>query len=192
MNMLNFDKQKNTQQNPPFIAEAVFAVEAVSAEQPLEKQRKAKLLLDRIFPLEHGTHQEVSSYVVDYHHVMAYFKDGTHSGLKCPKHFVAYTGEKSDPKSILFKDESGNHVEVIFGCHKGTGSIELMDIDDIHLETCTMFGATLSDVSPVVMRHWVSLIKCSKHGKPQACSEDKEYTAKNGEDYCLGYCYCID
>lgn len=72
------------QQQRPFIAEAVFAVEAVSAEQQSEKQVKAKQLLDRMFPLENGSHQDVSSYVIDYRHVLAYFKDGTHSGLKSP------------------------------------------------------------------------------------------------------------
>ena len=38
MNMLNFDKKEMQQQQRPFIAEAVFAVEAVSAEQQSEKQ----------------------------------------------------------------------------------------------------------------------------------------------------------
>ena len=42
MNMLNFDKKEMQQQQRPFIAEAVFAVEAVSAEQQSEKQVKAK------------------------------------------------------------------------------------------------------------------------------------------------------
>ena len=159
MNMLNFDKKDIQQQERPFIAEAVFAVEAVSAEQQSEKQVKAKQLLDRMFPLENGSHQDVSSYVIDYRHVMAYFKDGTHSGLKSPKHFVAYTGEKEDPKSILFKDESGSHVEVMFGCHKGTGCVELMDIDDIQLETRTTFSPELIGNAPTAMRHWISLIK---------------------------------
>ncbi|HCG8562767.1 hypothetical protein [Vibrio parahaemolyticus] len=192
MNMLNFDKKEMQQQQRPFIAEAVFAVEAVSAEQQSEKQVKAKQLLDRMFPLENGSHQDVSSYVIDYRHVLAYFKDGTHSGLKSPKHFVAYTGEKEDPKSILFKDDSGNHVEVLFGCHKGTGCVELMDIDDIQLETRIKFNPELTGNAPTAMRHWISLIKGDKKGKPMACSEDKEYTAKNGDDYVLSYCYSID
>ncbi|NNN78281.1 hypothetical protein FKN16_03290 [Vibrio sp. 11-4(1)] len=192
MNMLNFDKKEMQQQQRPFIAEAVFAVEAVSAEQQSEKQVKAKQLLDRMFPLENGSHQDVSSYVIDYRHVLAYFKDGTHSGLESPKHFVAYTGEKEDPKSILFKDDSGNHVEVLFGCHKGTGCVELMDIDDIQLETRTTFNPELTGNAPTAMRHWISLIKGDKKGKPMACSEDKEYTAKNGDDYILSYCYSVD
>ena len=190
--MLNFDNKEMQQTQRPFIAEAVFAVEAVSAEQQSEKQVKAKQLLDRMFPLENGSHQDVSSYVIDYRHVLAYFKDGSHSGLARPKHFVAYTGEKEDPKSILLKDESGNHVEVMFGCHKGTGCVELMDIDDIQLETRITFNPELTGNAPTAMRHWISLVKGDKKGKPMACSEDKEYTAKNGEDYVLSYCYNVD
>ena len=84
MNMLTFDKTEIQKQNKPFIAEAVFAVET---SQAMEKQVKAKQLLDRLFPLENGSHKEVTAYVIDYRHVMAYFKDGSHSGLKHPKHF---------------------------------------------------------------------------------------------------------
>ncbi|MGD8171909.1 hypothetical protein ACQEXU_09635 [Vibrio sp. TRT 21S02] len=189
MNMLTFDNQQIQQQDTTFIAEAVFAVETISANKQMEKQEKAKQLLDRLFPLENGSHNDVTAYVIDYRHVMAYFKDGSHSGLKHPKHFVAFTGEKEDPESILFRDGSGSHVEVMFGKHKGTGCIELIEIDDIHLETCTMFPQSTSGVA--AMRHWISLVKGDEKGKPKACSEHKEYTAKNGEDYTLDCCYTL-
>ncbi|MDN3696043.1 MULTISPECIES: malate synthase [Vibrio] len=191
MNMLTFDKTEIQKQNKPFIAEAVFAVETISANQQSEKQIKAKQLLDRLFPLENGTHQDVTSYVIDYRHVLAYFKNGQHSGLKHPKHFVAYMGEKSDPASILLKDGSGSHLEVQFGCRKGTGCVELISIDDIQLETCTTFSQIPTESSMAAMRHWVSLVKGDERGKPRACSEDKEFTAKSGEDYCLDYCFNI-
>lgn len=199
MNMLTFDKTETQKQSKPFIAEAVFAVETISANRQSEKQVKAKQLLDRLFPLEHGSHQDVTSYVVDYRHIMAYFKDGQHSGLKHPKHFVAYMGEKNDPDSILFRDGSGSHLEVMFGCHKGTGCIELVEIDDIQLESCTTFGqapteatnTTLQQETIAAMRHWISLVKGDEKGKPKACSEDKEFRAKSGEDYCLNYCFQI-
>lgn len=197
MNMLTFDKTEIQQQSKPFIAEAVFAVETISANQQTEKQIKAKQLLDRLFPLENGSHQDVTSYVIDYRHILAYFKDGQHSGLKHPKQFVAFMGEKCDPDSILFRDGSGSHLEVMFGCHKGTGRIELIEIDDIQLETCTTFGqspmeATQSEQhETAAMRHWISLVQGDEKGKPKACSEDKEFRAKSGEDYCLNYCYHI-
>ena len=189
MNMLTFDKTEIQNQDKPFIAEAVFAVETISANQQTEKQVKAKQLLDRLFPLEEGSHQDVSSYVINYRHVMAYFRDGRHSGLKNNKHFVAYTGEKEEPASILFKDGSGSHVEVTFGHQKGTGCVELVEIDDIQLETCTTFGDLTIETEMAAMRHWISLVKGDEKGKPRACSEDKEYKAKGGEDYQLDCCY---
>ncbi|RJX70953.1 hypothetical protein DZ860_11505 [Vibrio sinensis] len=187
MNMLTFDKNDIQNQPQPFIAQAVFAVETIDASQASEKQAQAKQLLDRLFPLESGSHEEVTAYVIDYRHVMAYFKGGRHSGLKHPKHFVAFTGEKADPHSILLRDGNGSHVEVLFGQHKGTGSVELIDIDDIQLETCTTFPHQDTDMAAI--RHWISLVKGDERGKPRACSEDKEYTAKNGDDYRLDYSY---
>ncbi|NHE87952.1 hypothetical protein [Vibrio vulnificus] len=35
------------------------------------------------------------------------------------------------------------------------------------------------------------IVKGDVNGKPMASSEDKEYTAKSGEDYVLSYCYSI-
>ncbi|MDN3612473.1 hypothetical protein ACODM8_16355 [Vibrio ostreicida] len=189
MNMLTFDKTDIQQQDKPFIAEAVFAVENMSASQGIEKQATAKRLMDRLFPLKSGSHQQVAAYVIDYRHVMAYFKDGSHSGLQHPKHFVAFGGEKEDPQSILFRDGTGSHVELSLGKHKGTGCVELVDIDDIQLETCTTFPQELSEIS--AMRHWISLVKSDGKGKPCACTEIKEYTAKNGEDYDLECCYTL-
>ncbi|MCG3728621.1 hypothetical protein [Vibrio cincinnatiensis] len=190
MNMLTFDKTEIQQQNKPFIAEAVFAVETISAHLQREKQQRAKQLLDRLFPLESGSHQEVTSYVIDYHHVLAYFKNGQHSGLKHPKQFIAYMGGKEQPCSILFRDGNGSHVEVLLGCQRGTGCIELIDIDDIQLETSTVLSQEVNDRVPnAVIRHWISLIKGDERGKPQACSEDKEFTAKSGEDYRLSYSF---
>lgn len=186
MNMQTFDNKDIQTNTAPFIANAVFAVEAINAEQAVEKQLKAKQLLDRLFPLENGSHSDVTAYVIDYRHVMAYFKDGRHSGLQHPKHFVAFTGEKEDPHSIVLRDGNGSHMEVLFGHHKGTGAIEYIDIDDIQMETCTTFPQADSSAA---MRHWISLVKGDQKGRPCACSEDKEYTAKNGEDYRLDCCF---
>lgn len=189
MNMLTFDKTEIQNNDMPFIAEAVFAVEKMDSKQTSEKQVKAKQLLDRLFPLEEGSHQDVTAYVIDYRHVMAYFKDGRHSGLKHPKHFVAFSGEKESPASILFRDGTGSHVELTFGKQKGIGCVQLVQIADIQLETCTMFPQGTSEVA--AMRHWISLVQGDEKGKPRACTEEKEYTAKNGDDYQLECCYTM-
>lgn len=51
MNMLTFDKTEIQQHNKPFIAEAVFAVETVSANQQREKQAESKTTAGPSFPI---------------------------------------------------------------------------------------------------------------------------------------------
>ncbi|MCG9659893.1 Malate synthase G [Vibrio mediterranei] len=187
MNMQTFDKTElHNPQN--FIAEAVFAVEMVNADKPTQKQQMTKQLLDTLFPLENGSHEDVVSYEIDYRHVQAYFKNGQHSGLRHAKQFVAYTGDKCSPDSILFRDESGTHVEVTFARRQGNGFLQLVQIADIQLETCTTFGQSEGHQT-TGLRHWVSLVKGDEKCRPTASNEDKEYTAKSGEDYKLGFCF---
>ena len=189
MNTLTFDKTKIQNKEQPFIADAVFAVEAINSDHVIEKQTKVKQLLDELFPLESGSHKNVTSYVVDYRHVMAYFKGGLHSGLKYPKQFIAYEGEKEEPCSLLLRDGVGSHVEISPGKHKGTGCIELVEIEEIQLETCTTLSSDAPHISGV--RHWISLLKGDGKGLSNACNEEKEYTAKSGEDYQLERYYVV-
>ncbi|NLS12056.1 hypothetical protein HGP28_04005 [Vibrio sp. SM6] len=205
MNMLRFDQNESVPSTQTYIAQTVFDVEAVDADHTEEKQDKAKAMLDRLFPLAQGSHTEVSSYLIDYHHVLAFFKDGTHSGLATPKQFVAYTGQRDKPASILLQDDSGSHAEIVMGSHKGTGHIELMTIDDILLETRTTFSGSVAEDLDMcgsqasvstqrqqetsALRHWISLVKRGASGQPLAYSEDREFTGRDGEDYILHYCY---
>ncbi|CAH0528739.1 Malate synthase G [Vibrio hippocampi] len=188
MNMLTQNKIENDHHQLSFIAQAVFAVEATQSQVNGEKQLRTKQLLDRLFPLEKGSHQDVVSYEIDYQHVQAYFKDGQHSGLQHAKHFVAYTGDKCHPCSIVLRDASGTHVEVMIGCRPGTGHLEQVNIEDVLLECCTTFGERDGDHASGI-RHWVSLVKGDQCGRATASNEDKEYTAKNGDDYKLGFCF---
>ena len=82
------------------IAEEVLAVVHVGIAEH-EKIAKAKLFIDRLFPLSSGSHQDVSSYVVYYQHLLAFFADGSHSGLRQPKQFVAFNGTKDFPKNEM-------------------------------------------------------------------------------------------
>ena len=187
MNMLNLNQIKIDEQSEQITAEMIFAVEAVSTRATNQKQQKAKELLDCLFPLDNGSHRDVTSYVVDYHHVMAYFKDGSHSGLKFPKQFVGYNGSKDRPQALLFRDEAGSHIEIDLGCCQGTGCLEFVQVEDIQLETQTILYAQGSAERGTTMRHWISLVRGDDKGKPAASLGDKEFTAKNGDDYHLSY-----
>ncbi|SHO54608.1 malate synthase [Vibrio quintilis] len=181
-----FDRQQSQQ----FITEMVISVESLGAGQAKEKQAQAKRLLDKLFPLDEGSHSDVTSYVIDYHHIVAYFSDGRHTGLQYPNHFVAYVGDRNEPKQIVFRNGDGCHVEVALGARRGTGCIELVEIADIQLETCTHLNAQASEChATLCIRHWVSLVKCDEKGHPLVCSESKEYHSKGDGDYQLDVSY---
>lgn len=185
MAMTNRNKTDN-QQPIPFMAEAVSAVEQMNAESE-EKQHKIKGLLDQLFPLTKGSHRDVTNYLLDYHHLVVFFKDGGCSGLRSPGEFVAFTGHRSSPDTILLKDSSGSHIEIIFGLHK-PGKNTLVTIADVEIESCTTFT---QDVTLTAMRHWISLIKREDHSRLKAHQADKEYTAKNGDNYQLFSCFTL-
>ncbi|MBF9003240.1 MULTISPECIES: aldolase/citrate lyase/malate synthase family protein [Vibrio] len=181
MNMLTLDNQESEQYQHDFIVEQVVAVETTKQSQQEEIQVKAKQLLDRLFPLEMGSHQDVTSYQIDYHHLLAYFADGSHSGLRNNRQFVAFIGQPESPDSILFRDGTGSHIELFIARSQGDGTVTLSAIKDIQIETHTMFTQKSG------MRHWISLVQGDEQGRPHASSEDKEYRSKCGGDYLLTY-----
>lgn len=74
MAITNINNTNNAQQETPFMAEAVYAVENMDAGHTEEKQHNIKNLLDQLFPLTKGSHQEVTNYLLDYHHLVVFLK----------------------------------------------------------------------------------------------------------------------
>ncbi|WCE31011.1 hypothetical protein [Vibrio sp. SCSIO 43137] len=185
MNMPAHISTNNQNKNGSFIAEAVFAVETIKSQQLSEKQNRAKQLLDTIFPLDNGSHAEVTSYILNGRHLMAFFKQGKHCGLSESGQFVAYTGHRDCPDSILLRQRDGSHIEVSFVKGSNHGNSQSVEISDIQMETCATFSHGSLDQSLEGMRHWISLLKTDQYGQPKACLDDKDFTAKNGENYLL-------
>ena len=180
MNMLT---RNNAEATPSHIAQAVIAVEDLNAQLSEEKQQRAKQLLDNLFPLERGSHQDVAAYVIDYCHIVAFFKDGQHTGLRVAKHFIGYNGEPEKPTSLLFRDGQGSHLELTLDHKNGSGSVAMTRLHDMQLETCMRFPQP--DDSAIVMRHWVSLLKGNLQGNPIVNREKKEFHSAYRDDYVL-------
>ncbi|UGA56252.1 hypothetical protein [Vibrio sp. VB16] len=189
MNIPAYNSIKTDHHDRTFIAEAVFAVETIKSQQTKEKQAKTKLLLDAIFPLDQRAHEDATSYMLDGRHLIIYFTDGQHTGLKNAGSFVAFTGHRSHPDSILLRDKEGCYVEVSFKRGSNEGMTTLVEISDIQLETCATFGHNYDDQGLRGIRHWVSLLKTDDQGQPRASLDDKDFTAKNGDDYVLTCCF---
>ena len=89
--------------------------------------------LDESFPLNKGSHSDVTHYSVFSSHLLAFFADGKTTGLATPGQFIGFEGDANDPESILLRN-NGLHVElelVTSGQCTERGEV----ISDINLES---------------------------------------------------------
>lgn len=177
-----------------FISEEVNILKSLNDKRMQELMTYSKTFLDKVFPLQNGSHKEVSSYVIYYKHLLAFFPDGSKSGLQNPSQFVALSGHKSEPTSIVLK--SGEfHVEMIFNKNGARGMKDLAGIDDVQVETTKAhFGQELAANDDVASKkRWFSMIRSddelvfdSEGNQVCRCVDvRKAFTDKNGEDYSL-------
>lgn len=167
MSMTNTDPGTNNNSAgfDDFIKAQVNIVCELNEKRVNEMRGYSKAFLDKIFPLDEGSHQDVSSYVIYYKHLLAFFPDGRKSGLKHPKQFVALSGHKIEPTSIVLKND-GFHVELMFN-KKGTRGIkDIAGIDDIQVETTIVDVKASNDETVDVLatqssqaRRWFSMLR---------------------------------
>ncbi|MEH6453840.1 MAG: malate synthase G [Psychromonas sp.] len=162
--------------------------------------QKAKDFLDTNFPLDEGSHHDVSNYLVYYHNLLAIFPDGRESGLKNACQFVAFDGSKHEPSCLLLKN-NGLHVALQIDRHGQIGATDTAGIDDIKIEsaltTIMDFEDSVSTVDSddkvAAYRNWFGLMKgdlsasFTKNGEAlqRTLNYDRKLTAKAGEQYCV-------
>lgn len=155
-------------QNSNFTAAALVDVNAVNVTKQDTTAPCAKAFLDAKFPLANGSHKNACSYVVYYQQLLVFMADGSQTGLKMPKQFVALNGHKSEPTAILLRD-NGVHVELSFERSKDNLNQDLAKINDIRLEG---------------HEYWISLIDIERTVVASSMQE-QVFTAKDGSDYIL-------
>ncbi|MBB1268442.1 malate synthase [Shewanella sp. SR44-3] len=164
--MNNIDTNQNLGSNSEANKVAALTQGVVEESTP---SAKAKQFLDRHFPLSQGSHQEVISYLVYYTHLIAFMADGSQSGLKRPRQFVALSGHKSDPSCLVLKDGK-THLAInidrqgLLGCQDQAG------VNDVLLQAMPHKQLT---------QEWTSLLNQDMLTRPL------NVTAKDGSDYCL-------
>lgn len=160
----------------------------------------AKDFLDSVFPLSSGSHHNVSSYVVYYQNLLAFFPDGSSTGLTNSSQFVALCGSKNDPTSIVLKN-NGLHIEIQIDRHGIIGSKDIAGIDDIQVESALTTIMDFEDSVAAVdtedklelYRNWLGLMDGSlqasfqKNGQQviRQAEKDKMFRGKDGENYRL-------
>lgn len=144
--------------------------------------------LDNLFPLNKGSHADVCEYVVYYHQLLAFFKDGSSSGLRSPGQLVGFTGSKEKPTSVLLK-EGGRHIELeLDSKHRHEGCA----LSNMQVETT----ADLADLDTSIdMPTLAPLLKHQLKGNPLPCERDsahcKVFRTADGEEYQTHNCQWI-
>ncbi len=160
----------------------------------------AKRFLDEHVPLAQGSHKDVKSYVVYYHHLMAFFDDGTQTGLQTPCQFVGLCGHKCEPDSILLK-HNDLHIELVIDSSGSIGKNDKANIQDVRLESALTSIIDFEDSVATVdaqdkihaYRNWLGLMQGNlsisfvKNGQSQTrtLNPDVTFTGTDGEDYAV-------
>ena len=180
-----------------FIKEEVSMISSLNDARIQQMMDYSKQFLDKVFPLAKGSHSQVRSYVVYYQHLLAFFEDGTQSGLANPKQFVALSGHKEKPGSIVLKNDAGYHVEIIINENGKRGRRDTAHIDDIQVETPSREFEDLTIAANDEINaknHWFSMVRgdseilTDRNGKRicRCVDRSKGFTGKDGEEYRIG------
>lgn len=165
------------------IRQQMNAISALNDSHLKQVLNYSKGFLDKVFPLAQGSHQDVKSYVVYYQHLLAFFADGSNSGLANPTQFVALCGSKERPQSILLCN-AGRHIELVFSKQGEHGAHDCAGIEDVLLELGTE-GAHERNTN-LQQERWFSMIRGQLHqDNLTTCRGTACYTGKDGADYRL-------
>ena len=160
----------------------------------------ARSFLDKHFTLTSGSHKDATQYSVANGTLAIAQNDGSSATLAEPQQFVGYTGDATDPLSVLLK-HNGLHVEIQIDRHHPIGQTDAAGVKDLCLESALTtiqdcedsVAAVDAEDKVVVYRNWLGLMKGSleetfhKGGKAvtRSMNADRVFSAPNGGELTL-------
>ncbi len=160
----------------------------------------ARRFLDDAVPLVDASYRDAARFLVEDGRLEVSLTNGDVTGLADPAQFVGYTGEPTDPTSVLLVHH-GLHIEIQIDRNSPIGSTDPAGIKDVVLESAITtimdfedsVAAVDADDKVLGYRNWLGLNKgdlteeVSKGGKSftRVLSGDRTYTAPDGSDLTL-------
>ena len=160
----------------------------------------ARAFLDEAAPLANASHADATGYSVSNGTLAITLKNGSTTSLKNPAQFVGFTGESTNPESVLLKN-NGLHIEIAFDRAHFIGKTDPAGIKDVILEsaitTIQDFEDSVTAVDAedkaLVYSNWLGLIQGTlaetfeKNGRPltRTLHSDRTYTAPDGSSFTL-------
>nr|WP_215144371.1 malate synthase G [Exiguobacterium qingdaonense] len=190
--------------------DALYGTDMIEEENGMEKGRGynpvrgsevirlAKRFLDDTFPLEMGSHQDVTRYFVHDH--VAYAEIGEKEQAFAHDSFVGYTGEQDQLDTLILRHHA-LHVELQFDHEHPIGKTDPAGLMDIELESALSaivdcedsVAAVCAEDKVHLYRNWLGLMNGTleasfqKNGKQLArrLNEDKRVIGKDGVEIVL-------
>ena len=160
----------------------------------------ARDFLDRVAPLDAGSHADATHYAVADGAVSVTLKDGSTTGLADASTFAGYRGDPAAPSAILLFNH-GLHIEIRIDRAHPVGKADDAGVRDIILEAATTTIMDLEDSVSCVdaedkvhaYRNWLGLIRGTltatfdKGGRTvdRAMNALRDYTAPDGSTVTL-------
>ena len=160
----------------------------------------ARALLDRVAPLEHGSHADATLYAIRAGELVVTLAGGKTTGLVQPEKFVALKGETVAPSAVLLRNH-GLHIEIRIDRTHPIGETDTAGIADLIVEAAITtimdcedsISAVDADDKTLAYRNWLGLMKADlsasfdKGGRNvlRRMEQDRVYTKKAGGELVL-------
>lgn len=188
--------------------DALYGTDAISEENGQEKGtgynkvRGDKVIewgrefLDRVVPLESGSHKDVTKYAVESGQFTATI-DGNDVHLREPEVYAGYAGDKANPTDILLYN-NGLHIDIQIDPESPIGKTDKAGVKDLNLESAISTIMDFEDSVAAVdatdktlgYRNWLGLNtgnlteEVEKGGKTftRKLNEDRVFTSRDGQE----------
>lgn len=188
--------------------DALYGTDAITEENGQEKGtgynkvRGDKVIewgrefLDRVVPLESGSHKDVTKYAVESGQFTATI-DGNDVHLREPEVYAGYAGDKANPTDILLYN-NGLHIDIQIDPESPIGKTDKAGVKDLNLESAISTIMDFEDSVAAVdatdktlgYRNWLGLNtgnlteEVEKGGKTftRKLNEDRVFTSRDGQE----------
>ena len=187
--------------------DAIYGTDVISENKAdtWDKQRAIEVInyvrefFDKIIPIENTSWKNISKIKIENNNLV-FLVDDKNCNLKNKNQFVGFSGEKNNPKSILFKNNN-LHIDVIIDENSKIGKTDKAGISDIIVESAISTIVDNEDSVAAVdsidkvkcYRNWLGLMKgdlkteVNKNGKTfvRKLNSDRIYTVPDGSKITL-------
>ncbi len=188
--------------------DALYGTDAISEENGQEKGtgynkvRGDKVIewgrefLDRVVPLESGSHKDVTKYAVESGQLTATI-DGNDVHLRNPEVYAGFGGDKANPTDILLYN-NGLHIDIQIDPESPIGKTDKAGVKDLNLESAVSTIMDFEDSVAAVdatdktlgYRNWLGLNtgnlteEVQKGGRTftRKLNDDRVFTSRDGEE----------